>query len=881
MTAHKQTTDGNNYTTGYVYNLSGALIEETYPSNRKVKNTLDADGDLAQVQSQKNATAIWRNYANSFVYTSAGAVSSMRLGNGKFENTAFNSRLQPVQIGLGSSANTQNVLKLNYDYGTTDNNGNIKSQIITVPTVGTNTGFTATQTYTYDSLSRLKTATNPESGTVSFIYDANNNLLTKTDERGITVTHTYDALNRPLTKNYSDGTTPNATYTYEDSNIPNSRGKLTKLETTASTNRYTNFDILGRTLASQQITAGQTYNFGYSYDLSGNLRTETYPSTRVITFEYGNDGDISKVAGRVNQNAIDKTYASNFVYASHGKIQSMRLGNGKFESTQFNSTLQPIQTGLGSSTTNTGLWKLNYDYGTTDNNGNIKSQTVTVPTIGQNPGFTAVQNYTYDVLNRLQQADEKPIGYTQAQCDQNPGKCWKQTFLYDRYGNRRFDINQTTIPNSVGSSSKVINPSISTQNNRFVVDQDGDNVDDYKYDFSGSLTQDAEGRKFSYNGENKQTEVRNANNQVTATYEYDGDGNRVKKTIPATGEITIFVYDADGDLSAEYTINSPPTPNPTTNYLTADALGSPRIITDNFGTVVARRDFMPFGEEIHAGIGNRTTGLKYDSDSIAQKFTRKERDAETGLDYFEARYYSSKYGRFTTSDEFVGGPEELIEFDGMLGHNPTFYAELTEPQSLNKYQYCLNNPLRYVDPDGHQTTVADTFFRIVAPIVLPAVSPVLAPIAVIVAGVTAIVNVPDDGNRTAQEMLRNRTGGPPAVPARSRPKTQPQTQPETAPETTPTQRPDRPNQTPKPMAPASPELGKRARKKGRAVPTTQPKTPAQPTKTPGEHTSGARPSTGDKHTKPRSGQKKPPNYVGPQKRPQNMPPKPPKKKDEQ
>lgn len=95
---------------------------------------------------------------------------------------------------------------------------------------------------------------------------------------------------------------------------------------------------------------------------------------------------------------------------------------------------------------------------------------------------------------------------------------------------------------------------------------------------------------------------------------------------------------------------------------------------------------------------------------MRQKFTGKIRDTETGLDYFEARYYSSRWGRFTTSDEFVGGPEELIEFAGMLGHNPTFYAELAEPQSLNKYQYVLNNPLRYVDPDGHQTTSADALW---------------------------------------------------------------------------------------------------------------------------------------------------------------------------
>jgi RHS repeat-associated protein len=104
------------------------------------------------------------------------------------------------------------------------------------------------------------------------------------------------------------------------------------------------------------------------------------------------------------------------------------------------------------------------------------------------------------------------------------------------------------------------------------------------------------------------------------------------------------------------------------------------VITNDTGSAIqSESDYMPYGGEIV--IVADTTGNQY-------KFTGKERDTETDLDYFGARYYAHSFMRFMTPD-WAATPV------------PIPYAKAGLPQSLNLYSYVENNPITGIDPDGH------------------------------------------------------------------------------------------------------------------------------------------------------------------------------------
>jgi RHS repeat-associated protein len=179
-------------------------------------------------------------------------------------------------------------------------------------------------------------------------------------------------------------------------------------------------------------------------------------------------------------------------------------------------------------------------------------------------------------------------------------------------------------------------------------------------------------------------------------YDYDGEGRRVRHqhqtwngSAFVTASYTLYVYDAFGKLAAEYGAEKT-NADCTTCYFTTDALGSTRLVTDQNGNAKARFDYLPFGQELGTlnGRANVLCGAAScysQTGASTQKFTGKERDAETGLDYFLARYNAAAQGRFTSPDPLLNS------------------GRPSDPQSWNRYAYASNNPLRYTDPTGLYT----------------------------------------------------------------------------------------------------------------------------------------------------------------------------------
>ena len=217
------------------------------------------------------------------------------------------------------------------------------------------------------------------------------------------------------------------------------------------------------------------------------------------------------------------------------------------------------------------------------------------------------------------------------------------------------------------------------------------------YDASGDTSSDGT-TTYTYDAEGR---IATANNGTsgTSTYVYDAEGRRIRKTTVAGGTVD-FLYDLAGHEVLQLSSTGTWTRGEvyaggrhvatysggtggTTYFIHSDWLGTERARSTVTGTPYETCTSLPFGDALTC------TG----TDVSPMHFTGKERDSESGLDNFEARYDSSQFGRFMSPD-------------------PIFFqvSMLADPQQWNEYAYVRNNPLSLVDPTGEaiELTCQDT-----------------------------------------------------------------------------------------------------------------------------------------------------------------------------
>lgn len=319
--------------------------------------------------------------------------------------------------------------------------------------------------------------------------------------------------------------------------------------------------------------------------------------------------------------------------------------------------------------------------------------------------------FTYDSLNRLATASG-------SQADNpNPNYCWQ----YDNFGNRLW---QTSSGTAFSSSDGGVNacpvssgPSFGTS--YYTSNQIADGL--HTYDGAGNMTLDSTtGNSYLYDAEGRICAVRESIAGVTTMtqYIYDAEGLRVGKGSISTfscdtssngfNPTTVYVLGPGGEQLTELTnISGTQTPSwhvaHTSVYAQgqqiatydadlsgategnlyfqlSDWLGSRRQQTDYAGNPVLNFTNLPYGDG-QSVIPISTTDI---ADATEHHFTGKERDAESGNDYFGARYYASTVGRFMSPDP--AGP---------------WAADVSDPQSWNFYAYARNNPLINVDLFGY------------------------------------------------------------------------------------------------------------------------------------------------------------------------------------
>ena len=478
------------------------------------------------------------------------------------------------------------------------------------------------RSWVYNARNQLQSETHPEAGQVSYTYDPAGNLKTRVDPGFGTTTFNYDADDRVVGIDRPGGGAHDVVQGWDASD------NRTSLANSFVSSTFT-YDGANRLTARTDVVDGRTFTTVYVPDGNDNLGRIDYPSGLRVSYAYDSENRLNDVRRTGSASAL----GTSFSYHPSGQPSSFLAGNGRSHVFSYTSRHWV-------DTINDGALSLDYGY---DGAGNVAS------IVDSRPGMS--QSFGYDNLDRLQSAS---------------GFWGSGSYGYEDGGDR---LSQTV----AGSRT------FTYQSGRLTAVA-GTGADSFGYDLNGNL-KTSTGFTYGYTPGNMVASVTTGSG--TTTYAYDGDGQRVR-TGESGGVLRYALRGPRSETLSEYevkcgalrwvrdyvyagtrllaTMKAVPGVVTVRFNVGSGALvesagsASVRAVRDASRNVIERHDYLPFGEEWCGGAvcGSVAPGQP-------KRFTGKERDVETGLDYFVARYYGSKIGRFTTVDPYLDQSTALVD----------------------------------------------------------------------------------------------------------------------------------------------------------------------------------------------------------------------------
>jgi len=513
--------------------------------------------------------------------------------------------------------------------------------------------------YTYDTYGNIEIVNvTGYKGTAQYIFNAFGDLISQTDAGGKTLTMTYDILGRMKTETAGAET---FSWSYDTRNY--GRGMPAHVEGPEGYDKSFFYGEYGR---PQKVytTLDNSYSICTYYDSFGRVKQVDYPyvegSSFRVNYHYNENGYLDYV---YNESNPSQKYWQATEMDEHGQVTDELLGNGLRTQRTFNPATGILSNILTKNNGGNTRQDLFYDF---DSAGNLLTRV--------DSDLDKSEDFTYDSLNRLISVN----GPT------------NKSYNYNAIGNvmSRSDVGDYTYGQGMECPHAVTNAGGVS----------------YGYDSNGNMISDTTGRGVTYNDYNrpvhvfkpgvgtarfvydeaeqvlKQNLISEGCSKFTTTWYIGGIFEHMKTTQSGS---TVHEYkhyiQAGGSKIAVHTKRSTGPNN--TYYLLKDHLGSTDKITDEGGNIVESMSYAAFGERRNASTWADVPAGTITSDITDHGFTGHLHLDLFGLIHMQGRIYDPYIGRFLSPDPFV--------------------KDYHDPQSLNRYSYCRNNPLKYTDPSGY------------------------------------------------------------------------------------------------------------------------------------------------------------------------------------